>query len=90
MSRDNIASAIQASAAEDEDLNGAVLTGWVMIAEFVSPSGSRWISRMAGDAMGNVPPTWSVKGWLVDSLDDMAAVSYFSPGDEDEDDEGLC
>jgi hypothetical protein len=87
VSREALAQAIQSTAADDEDLEGAILVGWVTIAEFVGGDGQRWLSRMAGDVRGQVPPTWTLKGWLTDSLDDLAHVVYISDTDDEDDDE---
>ena len=47
--REQLHSAIQATASEDDDLEGSVLVGWVTIAEWSAPDGRRWLSTLAGD-----------------------------------------
>lgn len=71
-----IAETIQQTASDDDELDGAVLVGYVMIAEWVDPSGERWLSQRTWSPSGP-PPMWTVKGWLHEQL-----YSGFSTGDE--------
>lgn len=62
--------ALQATLNEDdEDFDGAVITGYVVIAEWSASDGERWLSRAAGDLNDEGPPIWTVKGWLYHALD---------------------
>lgn len=45
-SSDAIGAAIQAHAPERDEMDGAVLTGWALVAEWMSPDGDRWLSKM--------------------------------------------
>jgi hypothetical protein len=60
--RDAIHEAIQQNARTAED--GAVLTGWVLIAEWMDEDGERWLSK------GHAAHTahWSAKGMLHEAL----------------------
>lgn len=63
-----LAESIQATASTDEELNGAVLMGWVVVAEWMSPAGQRWLSRVDGSASGEGCPAWQVQGYLHNAL----------------------
>jgi hypothetical protein len=54
---------------EDEEFDGAVLTGYVVIAEWAKPDGTRWLTKTAGDLNDEGPGVWTVKGWLYHALD---------------------
>lgn len=47
---------------------GAVLTGFVTIAEYVSPSGQRWLRFIGGDASGDSLAWWTAQGWMFNIL----------------------
>ena len=68
MGEQAIHEAIEASAEQNEKLDGALLVGWVVIAEWVSADGTRSLVRMAGTPGGTLPPTWQTKGYLHESL----------------------
>jgi hypothetical protein len=63
-----IQEAIEASATENEALDGSVLVGWVVIAEWVGVNGVRSLVRMDGTAGGSAPPTWQTRGYLHEAL----------------------
>ncbi len=54
--RDRIFETLQASAAEDEDLEGAMLLGFVVLAEWQAPDRERWLSKVSGDHSEPLPP----------------------------------
>ena len=60
--------AIEASANENEALDGSVLVGWVVIAEWVGADGVRSLVRMGGTPGGSSPPTWQTRGYLHEAL----------------------
>lgn len=60
--------AIEASASENEKLDGSVLVGWVVIAEWVGGDGVRSLVRMSGTPGGVIPPTWQSRGYLHEAL----------------------
>ena len=64
---DWIAEQVQSTATDDDELDGAVLVGWVMISEWVDPAGERWLSQRVWSPAGP-PPQWTVKGWLYEQL----------------------
>lgn len=83
--RQRIGEAVQASAAGDEDIDGAVLVGWVTVAEFMDPSGEKWLSLVAGDARGETPPIWQIQGYLHNMLNDgMPIHDIDAPSDDDD------
>lgn len=49
---------------EDEEFDGAVITGYVVIAEWSTADSSRWLTTTAGDLNDDGPPIWTVNGWL--------------------------
>lgn len=67
--------------AGDPDMTGApedaLLTGFLVIAEWEAPDGERWISKNSADAGGRGLPPWRERGMA-------AEVVHSSWGDEDE------
>lgn len=61
--RDALHDAIQQHGRYDET-DGAMLTGWVMVAEWMDQSGERWLSK------GHAAHTahWSAKGMMHEAL----------------------
>lgn len=51
--------------AGDAELTGApegsILTGFLLVAEWESPDGERWISKLSGDRARSLPP-WRERG----------------------------
>lgn len=76
-----LAESIQASAATDDELEGAVLMGWVLVAEWMAPSGQRWLSKVDGSATGEGCPAWQTQGYLHNALFD--ATSFGATGEEE-------
>lgn len=68
--RTALASTIQATAADDDDLYGAVLLGFVTVVEWMAPDGKRGLSRVDGDALNNGLPEWTREGYLHNALFD--------------------
>ena len=68
MGEETIHQAIEASAEYNEKLAGALLVGWVVVAEWVGVDGTRSLVRMAGTPGETVPPIWQTKGYLHESL----------------------
>jgi hypothetical protein len=68
MGEETIHHAIEASAEHNEKLEGALLVGWVVVAEWVGVDGTRSLVRMAGTPGEMVPPIWQTKGYLHESL----------------------
>lgn len=60
--------AIEASAAESEALDGSILVGWVVLAEWVGANGIRSLVRMSGTPGGASPPSWQTRGYLHEAL----------------------
>ena len=68
MGEQGIHAAIEASANENEQLDGSVLVGWVVVAEWVGANGMRSLVRMSGTPGGTLPPTWQTRGYLHEAL----------------------
>lgn len=68
--RDLLHRAIQGSRTEDttDELNGAMLRGWVLVSEWVDGSGRTWLSMLDGDANGENLPNWIREGYLHNTL----------------------
>jgi hypothetical protein len=67
--REELHGAIQASAAHNDDIEGAMLKGWVTIAEWVAPDGERWLSvAAAGSSPADPAPDWQIQGYLFNIL----------------------
>lgn len=78
--RAHLHNAIQSSIALGEELpEGTALKGWVVIAEWVDPDGSNWLSQLNGGASGSSLPTWQTDGYLHNAL---FSPSEFVPDEE--------
>lgn len=79
--RETLHETIQGTIAIDEDMpEGAVLLGWLTVAEWMAPDGKRWLSLIDGDARGEGCPAWQRQGYLHNALFDPDG---FIPDDED-------
>jgi hypothetical protein len=83
--RPQLHEAIQTTASLDDDLEGAVLLGWVMVAEWVAPTGKRWLSRLDGTANGSGCPDWQREGYLHNALFSDGFDNTDGPDDDDDD-----
>lgn len=54
---------------DDPQFDGAMLTGYVVVAEWAMPDGERWLTKTAGDLNDDGPSIWTVKGWLCHALE---------------------
>jgi hypothetical protein len=54
--REFLYEAIQASIAERNDLEGSILLGYVIVAEWQAPNGHKWLTKLSGDAFNELPP----------------------------------
>lgn len=75
LASEEIGQAIQTNAPSAGEVEGAVLTGWCVVAEWMAPDGDRWLSKMH-------PPhvtTWQANGMHHE------AMHGFWPEMEDED-----
>lgn len=82
---------IQATATADNELDGAVLMGYVLIAEWSTPNTERWLSKVTWSAAGKCPPAWQVDGYLHHALfEGWPALDEIEldEADDDGDDEG--
>lgn len=61
--RDAIHEVIQKHAAMSTQ-DGAVLTGWVLVAEWMTPDGDRWLSK--AHAAGTT--AWAARGMMHDAI----------------------
>ena len=78
--RTHLHDAVQHTVSLDEDLpEGAMLMGWLTIAEWMAPDGNRWLSKIDGNTNSESMPPWQAQGYLHNALFD--APSF------DEDDE---
>jgi hypothetical protein len=81
--RSRVSSALQTCANTDPEMDGAVLIGWVAVAEWMAPDGSRWLSKLDGLASGDGAPTWTQQGYLHNALHE-----FHGFGRDDTDDDG--
>jgi hypothetical protein len=81
---ERIIAALQAARPDDDDLDGAVVIGFAAVAEWMTPSGERWISLETGDASGADLQRWQVQGYFFNVLHDPA----WQPEQGHEDDAG--
>ena len=55
----------------DDNLDGAILLGWVTVAEWMHPTGDRWLSMISANTTGDQQaPDWVVQGYLHHALYD--------------------
>jgi hypothetical protein len=63
--RDALDEAIQANAADVHDASGgAILTGWIVIAEWMDKDGERWLSQCRSAST----PSWTARGMMHEVL----------------------
>jgi len=62
--REKIVSLIQQDVMDDPDLNQPILTGVVMIAEFVDSNGERMLLKISSNRDGEALPHWTTLGYL--------------------------
>ena len=68
----------------DEDLDGAVLTGWALVTEWAAPDGESYIGYLASDVSGEKPlPIWRESGLLYYALNHMGDHERISEDEED-------
>ena len=80
--------AAQAAAASDEDLNGAVLLGIYVIAEWAGQDDTTYISQHSLGADGNPLTDWRSMGYVNWALEDLKPPpSWMMPCDDEDDDE---
>lgn len=79
--REQLFEAIQATAVTDDDIESSVLTGFLVIAEWTSPAGERWLSKVSGDHTASLP-AWRERGFAAEVLHDF----WPSNADESDDD----
>jgi len=53
--REQVYELVQSSVSGDEDLEGAVLLGFLIVAEWQAPDGNRWLSKVSGDSSRELP-----------------------------------
>jgi hypothetical protein len=75
--RAHLHQSIQASTQHDEEIGGAVLIGWVCVAEWMHPTGDRWLSRLSGSDGGDRNAArWQMQGYLHNALNDWPEGEY--------------
>lgn len=55
----------------DDELEGAALIGFVLVAEWVTPDGDRILTSFDSGPTGERVPDWTRKGWLHEALEDV-------------------
>ncbi len=69
--RGTLHEAFQTTISVDESLpEGAMLLGWVGIAEWMAPDGKRWLSIVDGNSNREGCPAWQRQGYLHNALFD--------------------
>lgn len=54
--REVLYNAIQASINSREELEGSLLLGFAIVAEWQHPDGHKWLTKLSGDAFSELPP----------------------------------
>lgn len=61
--------AIGSTNGEEDEVQGAVLVGWVVVAEWMDEDGRFWLTKQSGDAAGEKGvATWKEGGYLHEAL----------------------
>lgn len=68
---EHLAAAIQALKHVDVDLDGAVLTGFVVVAEYQRPDGRRIMGEVTRDVVGQELTPWAALGLLHAAVTDF-------------------
>lgn len=68
--RAQITGAIQAANpfTDPESILDGVVTGWVLVTEWMTTDGGKWLSKTSADAAGEMLPLWQERGYLHDAL----------------------
>jgi hypothetical protein len=66
---ERLRAAIQEVVSDDLERNHGYLVGCVIVAEWADENDARWLTATARDVNGDSPAIWTVKGWLVQALD---------------------
>lgn len=48
--------------------DASILTGFVLVGEWRSADGRRWLFVVSSDAVGEEATTWAIRGWLHEAL----------------------
>lgn len=59
--RQRLYEVIQETGRQDEQLEGTVLVGFMVVAEWRGSNGEQWLSKLSGDHGGSLPP-WRQRG----------------------------
>lgn len=79
--RKRLHDSIQGTNDQDDEVQGAVLIGFVVVGEWMDSEGGRWLTRMDGTNGGEAAlTTWQSQGYLHNALNDW-------PTDYDQDEE---
>jgi hypothetical protein len=62
--RDQIHALLQELGPANQEANGALLTGWVVVTSWVAPDGTAWLSRGHAAEI----PWWTAQGMLYEGL----------------------
>jgi hypothetical protein len=77
--RERITDALQEHAGSAEIPEGSLLTGWVVVTEWMAPDGDRWLEGLESpDTTG-----WTRQGMLHTALSEWSAVAQVPEGEEE-------
>lgn len=68
--RERLFEAVEQTRQDDANLDGTVLVGFMVVAEWRGVDGEQWLSKISGDHSGSLP-TWRQRGYAADVLHDM-------------------
>lgn len=63
-----LAGAVQETLQAHPPVEGALLIGWVVVAEYRTPEDELWLSKRSGDPMGSSLVSWREAGYLHSAL----------------------
>jgi hypothetical protein len=82
-SRLHEAIAVETPFDSDDEPDAAVVTGWVLVAEWRGTDGNRWLSKVSSDATGDRGlPSWTERGLCGE------VVNNWPDSADEEDDDG--
>lgn len=83
--REELYQTIQGSITESAEIEGSVLLGYVLVAEWRSPNGQQWLTKLSGDAFEQLPP-WRERMFGLELMNWENSNMYNDPIEGEEDD----
>lgn len=82
--REQLYQVIQGSISESAEIEGSILLGFVLVAEWKSPNGQQWLTKLSGDSFEQLPP-WRERMFGLELMN-WENQTYLEQRNEDEED----